>query len=218
MKVLFIAVVGILVLGAATAGAQRLITGADIKNSTIQGKDVRDKSLTPKDFRGSVRGPQGIPGPQGAGGTQGAQGPQGPQGPQGNQGNQGAQGPPGPFLQNVPSGQSLYGNYGIDGEGPAADPGRLGIQGVSYGFRFPTALTPHIMQEGTATQDGCFGGPANPNADPGHLCIFEVDGQNRNAAHPILITNNRQGFVIFQFAAADANISFSYGVWVATAP
>jgi Collagen triple helix repeat (20 copies) len=101
-----IAVVAALV-AAATAGAQAVIDGGDVRNSSLTGRDVKDKSLTKKDFKGSVRGPvgrQGAPGPQGPRGDTGPQGPrgetgpQGPpgaQGPQGDAGPQGAEGPPG---------------------------------------------------------------------------------------------------------------------------
>jgi hypothetical protein len=62
-------------LAAATAGAQSLIDGGDVRNNSLTGKDVRNKSLTKQDFRGSVRGPRG---PRGLSGPQGPAGPPGP--------------------------------------------------------------------------------------------------------------------------------------------
>jgi hypothetical protein len=70
-------------LAAATAGAQALIDGGDVRNNSLTGKDVKNKSLTKQDFRGSVRGPRGLPGAPGPQGARGAQGPQGPAGPPG---------------------------------------------------------------------------------------------------------------------------------------
>jgi hypothetical protein len=70
-------------LAAATAGAQAVIDGGDIRNNSLTGKDVKNKSLTRQDFRGSVRGAPGPQGVQGAAGPQGPQGAQGPQGPAG---------------------------------------------------------------------------------------------------------------------------------------
>jgi hypothetical protein len=67
-------------LAAATAGAQAVIDGGDVRNNSLTGKDVKDKSLTKKDFKGSVRGPRGPRGARGPAGPQGAQGPQGPAG------------------------------------------------------------------------------------------------------------------------------------------
>jgi hypothetical protein len=74
-----VAVTGAL-LAAATAGAQAVIDGGDVRNNSLTGKDVKNKSLTKKDFKGSVRGPRGLQGARGPAGPQGAQGPQGPAG------------------------------------------------------------------------------------------------------------------------------------------
>ena len=71
-----IAVVALL-LAATSAGAAAVIDGGDIRNNTVTGKDVKKKSLTRKDFRGSVRGPRGFQGAPGPQGPQGAQGPAG---------------------------------------------------------------------------------------------------------------------------------------------
>ena len=67
-------------LAAATAGAQAVIDGGDVRNNSLTGKDVKNKSLTKKDFKGSVRGRRGPRGFRGLPGPQGAQGPQGPAG------------------------------------------------------------------------------------------------------------------------------------------
>jgi hypothetical protein len=67
-------------LAAATAGAQAVIDGGDVRNNSLTGKDVKNKSLTKKDFKGSVRGRRGPRGLRGLPGPQGAQGPQGPAG------------------------------------------------------------------------------------------------------------------------------------------
>src|SRR5215210_3954019 len=61
--------------GTAVAGA--LIDSGDVKNNSLKGIDVKNKSLTKKDFRGSVRGPAGSQGPTGARGATGATGPSG---------------------------------------------------------------------------------------------------------------------------------------------
>jgi Collagen triple helix repeat (20 copies) len=66
--------------------------GIDIIDNTLTGRDIKDKSLSPKDFRGSVRGkrgktgargPKGDPGSPGSPGQPGAQGSAGPAGPAG---------------------------------------------------------------------------------------------------------------------------------------
>ena len=55
-----------------TALAHGLINSADVVNNSLKGIDVKNKSLTKKDFRGSVRGPRGLRGPRGATGAAGA--------------------------------------------------------------------------------------------------------------------------------------------------
>jgi hypothetical protein len=72
------ALIAVGVGGTAVAGA--LIDSSDVKNNSLKGIDVKNKSLTKKDFRGSVRGPRGPVGPAGA---RGATGPAGATGPSG---------------------------------------------------------------------------------------------------------------------------------------
>src|SRR5580765_6919454 len=84
--------------------------GTDIINGTLTGSDVKDHSLTPKDFKGSVRGPRGKTG------AQGAAGPAGPAGPPGANGSQGVAGPPGPSTG--PAGGALAGTYPNPGLAP----------------------------------------------------------------------------------------------------
>jgi hypothetical protein len=70
-------------------GPPGLVNSIDVQNESLTGRDVKNRSLTPADFRGSVRGPrgaqgpQGNPGPPGANGQNGANGQQGPPGPPG---------------------------------------------------------------------------------------------------------------------------------------
>jgi hypothetical protein len=92
--VLFLAVA---LVGASSATAGSLITGAKIKDGTITGKDIRDGSLTAKDLKpgavpAAIRGKDGATGATGATGAigatgakgdTGATGPEGPMGPQG---------------------------------------------------------------------------------------------------------------------------------------
>jgi len=77
----------------------------DIIDGSLTGIDIKNHSLTPVDFRGSVRGPRGLRGPAGRTGSVGPQGPkgdagavgaQGAQGAKGDAGAQGATGPAGP--------------------------------------------------------------------------------------------------------------------------
>ena len=81
------------------AQVSKLITGRQIANSSITGKDVKHKSLSPSDFKGSVRGPRGA---------------QGARGPQGSQGSPGANGTNGFGLLRYPEGVATFSNGEAD--------------------------------------------------------------------------------------------------------
>ena len=68
-----VAFVALFIAGAGTATAARLITGKQIKNSSITSTDVRNGSLLRRDFRSGQlpRGPQGLPGASGRAGRDG---------------------------------------------------------------------------------------------------------------------------------------------------
>ena len=70
---MMVAFVALFVAGAGSATAARLITGKQIKNSSITSTDVRNGSLLRRDFRSSQlpRGPQGLPGTAGRAGRDG---------------------------------------------------------------------------------------------------------------------------------------------------
>lgn len=101
----------LLALGGSATAASTLITGKQVKNSSLTGADIKNRSLSAADLsvkaRASLRGQAGAPGsdgksivgPQGATGARGATGPTGPKGdtgPQGAKGDTGAAGPQGP--------------------------------------------------------------------------------------------------------------------------
>ena len=70
---MIVAFVALFVAGAGSATAARLITGKEIRNSSITSKDVRNGSLLRRDFRSGQlpRGPQGLPGASGRAGRDG---------------------------------------------------------------------------------------------------------------------------------------------------
>lgn len=83
-----IALVVALVATGTAGAAAKLITGAQVKDSSLTGKDIKNGSLTASEFaRGQLpagaqgpAGPQGAAGPQGPAGAAGATGPAGPKG------------------------------------------------------------------------------------------------------------------------------------------
>lgn len=78
-----VAVVALL-LAAATAGAQSLFDGGDIRNNTLTGADIKDGSVQVSELsrnaRRALRGARGARGPRGLPGNQGQIGPVGPPG------------------------------------------------------------------------------------------------------------------------------------------
>jgi hypothetical protein len=82
--------------------ALKLITGKNVKDSSLTTKDIKNRSLLSADFK-----PGQLPA-----GAQGAAGPAGPTGPKGNTGPPGADGQPGQDGQD--GGQGLPGVSGLD--------------------------------------------------------------------------------------------------------
>jgi collagen triple helix repeat protein len=133
---LVVAMIGLFVALTQTGMASRALeaagcscaTGSDIVNGSLTGLDIKDKSLTKKDFKGSVAGPPGANGAPGAQGSPGAPGSQGLQGPQGLGGAKGDRGD-----QGIAGIQGLKGDKGDTGiQGPPGlkgDKGDTGIQG-----------------------------------------------------------------------------------------
>jgi hypothetical protein len=207
-----VAVVAALLAGA-TAGAQALIDGGDVRNDSLTGKDIRNKSLTKKDFRGSVRGPRGFRGPQGADGARGQQGLQGPQG---------QTGPSGPFPDPLESGTTLRGFWGHTWHAAAA--AEFDNLFYSYGgFRLSAAPTKHYIPAAAAAPAGCTGGTFdNPAADPGHLCVYEHSRSNTSGVPAVCSINacnttDDNGFQIALSSAAAGQV-VARGSWAVTAP
>ncbi len=96
-----IAVLALFLALGGTATAAKLITGAQIRNSSLTGADVRNSSLTGADVRNGSLGAADLSSAarsalRGAAGPAGAAGPTGPAGPTGATGVPGPQGPQGP--------------------------------------------------------------------------------------------------------------------------
>ena len=74
-------------VGAGTATAAKMITGADVANGTLTGADIMNGTVKKKDLSdGAKASLQGAAGPAGAIGPAGPAGPEGPAGPAGKDG------------------------------------------------------------------------------------------------------------------------------------
>ena len=207
MLALFVALTG-----TAVATTSALITGIQVKNNSLTGADVKNKSLRPIDFRGSVRGPRGlrgVAGPQGAAGTQGVQG---------------IQGAPGPFPDgDLPTGKTIRGTYALG----AGSTDSFAWGHISFGFVLASAPAPHWIAAGANPPAECPGTVANPQAQAGHLCVYEDAGGFGNVGPRWIFSptlpggpqdqTSRYGAGLFMTRGAAASDFWSYGSWAVTA-
>lgn len=162
MKTIIIAAsIAALLASTVTATATELVRSANIKDGTIRNKDIhrgtitgkkiRNHSLDERDFKGSLQGPQGVPGPVGP------------------------QGPPGSFSGILPPGKTVVGFYAGTGDKQPA-----GLTSISFGARLRASPSPHIILLGASSTSFCPGSADSPQAAPGHLCVYEDNGVNRH--------------------------------------
>jgi hypothetical protein len=188
------------------------VSSVDIRDNSVASRDVRNGSLLVRDFKAG----QLPAGPQG---PQGSQGPQGPQGPKGDTGD------PGPFPDPLPSGKTIRGSWAIGGPFTnTTTAGGLAQAPISFVFTLASAPTPHYLPSGSASTADCPGSVSDPQASPGHLCIYE--GGRFNMGQPSICnpTANVCGTGVSRFGAflqVSSNSSslnyFANGTWAATA-
>jgi hypothetical protein len=220
------------------------LTGEDITNLTT--RDIRDFSLLREDFkRGELpSGPQGTPGaqgprgdtgdsgqnggpgPQGARGDKGetgstgGTGPQGLEGDKGDTGGKGEKGDPGPLLDTLPSGRTQFGNYyALNNPAPA---GQFAVDVISYQFPLPAVPIDHYLAPGAAPTAECPGGTGNPQAAPGHLCVYSQARANTQTGYSgdgvAFDKKDRYGFALNITSSGSANLFYDIGSWAVTAP
>jgi hypothetical protein len=162
-----------------TAGVQALITGAQIKDGTIESRDIENGTIRRADLGAaaisSLRGARGRIGPQGprgAIGPPGSAGSQGPAGPQGAQGATGATGPTGATGAQGPVGAKGDPGSGVHVTGSVATAADLPAD-ASEGDAYIVTATGHLhVWDGGAWIDtGLVQGP--PGAD-GALAGYEI--------------------------------------------
>ncbi|MBV9417689.1 MAG: hypothetical protein JO363_22070 [Solirubrobacterales bacterium] len=150
-------------------------------------------------------------------GVPGATGPQGPQGPQG------VQGPAGPFPPTLPSGKTLRGVFLSEGNAAAAN-ANAG-DNISFGWTLSAKPTQHFIKVGAPVPAGCSGTPQAPGANPGNLCVFEVENSNINDtvsevwSPPADSANAAEAYGAAVYTRSTAAGGFEFGgSWAVTAP
>ncbi len=196
-------------------------------------------------------GATGPAGPTGATGATGATGPAGPAGADGTNGtncwdlNQngvpdvatedlngdtvvdvadctgptGPAGPQGPAGGILPSGSTLRGFFGL---GWTADaPGEFHETSIAFGFTLASAPTAHFIPVGTAPPAGCPGTSANPQADPGHLCVYEDNTGNtasKSVCSSFVCPGATPWGAQYRAFSVGAGSAWTRGTWAVTAP
>jgi len=182
-------VIGLVVATAATAGAARLITG----------KQVRDGSIGLKDLSKSVRSQLA---------RAGTPGPSGPKGDPGQSGKDGSAGPPGPFTSVLPSGKTVRGAVFLTTTGT----------GYSFGFALPAPPAVHVRAFGSGATAECPGTVADPQAAPGHLCVYQAN----NSGASVCVFASDDPFSsctsATRYGFAGSSSGQFYGQWAVTAP
>jgi len=153
---------------------------------------------------------------EGPTGPEGPQGPQGVAGPEGIQGPQGEPGNPGPAL---PSGSTVRGFFGVGWT--AAAGGEPMANDVAFGFTLASAPTPHFVVVGGTPPAECPGSAADPQAAPGHLCLYE--GAVGNVGGRSICNFNScpaatQWGAYYIATSSAAGQAWSRGTWAVTAP
>jgi len=206
-------VVACLALGIALAGTsyaaitlpKNSVGTKQLKKNAVISSKVKNRSLLAVDFKSGQ-----LP--------RGAQGPAGSAGPTGATGATGATGPAGPITGNLPAGVTLRGDWGAEGSSTGSSDYRGST--VMFGLRLPAAPTRDFIPDGGVPPAGCPGTPADPQASPGHLCVYE-GGNHANVSAVVIFEANsgdgRYGFDFEVFAAAAGNY-WDYGTYAVTAP
>jgi hypothetical protein len=172
-------------------------------NNQLRALKAQLKALRRGGVAGTQAGPRGL---------QGLTGPAGPQGPQG---------AAGPFPGTLPSGKTLRGAFAIRGNGP---PGQEFQDAISFGFTLASAPTPHFIKFGDPVPPECPGRAAAPEAQAGHLCIYEAvapDNTTDRGEFDAVSGNDNTattfGAVVFARVTAAGDMRIR-GSWAVTSP
>ena len=117
--------------------------------------------------------------------------------------------------------KTIQGNYAAGLQ--AANTNDDGWDSISFGFELDSAPQEHFIPAGGAATPQCPGSAVNPQAAPGHLCVYESVSFNRGSV--VIFTGttgavnqaSKWGAGVWLIPAAAGN-AYSYGTWAVTAP
>jgi len=125
-----------------------------------------------------------------------------------------------PFPRVLPAGKTIKGAFAMSDYKQESDAFQEAETGISFGFALAKAPVPHFPA--AADPAHCPGTPSNPQARPGHLCVYE-DGAVNVASREVCSNNvcagvaGRTGAWIFVTPAGVGYYS-SRGTWAVTSP
>jgi len=182
-------------------------------NGSLQKGDLSRKAVAALKGNRGPRGLQGIQGDPGATGATGAKG---------DKGDKGATGDPWTLNNGLlPSGKMLRGVFAPGGTAAAAD--SLAQESVSFGFVLAAFPTVHYIDVGMPAPAECPGTVTNPQAQPGHLCLFASQIGNVSAVCVLNPVNDNCGEAAVRgfgvaVSSATAGDFWLQGSWAVTAP
>jgi hypothetical protein len=117
----------------------------------------------------------------------------------------------------LPAGTTLRGHYDIFGNTTGQNDNTLGSDAISFVYTLSSVPQAHFIPYGTTPPPECPGMPGSPEAQPGHLCVYEQDRENIAPDWPTFYVRDTYGFGIWA-AAANEGHARSFGTWAVTAP
>jgi hypothetical protein len=193
---------------------------------TLSSKEKKEVKKIAKKFAGKPGAP-GAPGPAGPAGPAGAKGATGATGATGPVGPAGPEGSPWTIGGVLPAGETLVGHwgYGLQGEG-------LTVAPISFVIPYPDDEGPelHFVKfaevEGETAPAECGGSVANPEAAPGHLCVYEMKVGDVNPGNyeegmsdpPSSVIGGGPDSAGVSLFFSGSQFQFSAGTWAVTAP
>lgn len=195
------------------------LTGTAFAAGGLTKQQEKQVAKIAKKYAGK-RGPKGSAGPVGATGPQGPAGPKGDTGSKGEtglQGKPGDEGPPGPTETVLPAGKTLTGVWSYFGTGQES-----AYPSISFPLRVEPAPTGAYLVENEgspeALTNGCPGTVEEPEADPGHLCVY-IGNFTGNAFHFLAgqYRDDPTSGVVMEFFMEPGEANSGRGTWAVTA-
>jgi len=189
------------------------LTGAAFAAGGLTKQQEKQVTKIAKKYAGK-RGKTGPAGPQGPAGAPGAKGDTGPKGDKGDKGEKGERGERGlegfegsPWTAGgvLPSGATETGGWSY-GQSTAS----LILTSISFNIPLEEAPAERILAAGESTTE-CPGSVANPEAEPGFLCIYLQEGVAPDAAEA-----ETWGATLAKINVANLSIQ-GLGSWAVTA-